>query len=234
MRHLQCKCRQGEDEHSPPAVECLFVCSANRYDASSCCRLQALLVQLPLSPSATMVSYRRGSEMLPAEASSAQYIQVSPLSGMSGVKAILTPVLLPVACTAGALGLPADTVLLAADSAPGPLSFTVRALQRGCVQGCEVRSPTAQQQQFELLCMAQRRLGCCCDALQHPLPARTHTKETRKGLGTESSFTSTCSGSAVVPTPPSMHTAADTHEAATFSQPPAAVLGSTMSMRSCS
>lgn len=53
-------------------------------------------------------------------------------------------------------------------------------------------------------------------------------------MGTDVSCTRTCRGSAVVPTPPSMHAPADEHEAATSSQLPVPALGSTMSMRSCS
>lgn len=123
-----------------------------------------------LSPSATMVSYRRASEMLPGEASSAQYIQVSPVSGMSGVKAILTAVLLPVTCTAGALGLPTDTALLAADSAPGPLSFTVRALRRGLVQGSEVRITMVQLQQLSFCACHSADLAAVAMRCKTPWP----------------------------------------------------------------
>lgn len=69
-----------------------------------------------------------------------------------------------------------------------------------------------------------------------PPPSATHVKKTRQGLGSCSavSLTSTCSGSAVVPLPPSMHRAALSQEASTLAQSMLPALGSTTSMRSCS
>jgi len=79
----------------------------------------------------TSRSTRRLSPLPPAEASTAQTRKVSPVSRVAGVKVTSTPLALPVAVTVGAPGWPTEMVLLGEDSAPAPLSFTVRALQGG-------------------------------------------------------------------------------------------------------
>lgn len=67
--------------------------------------------------------------MVPS-ASTAQYLKVSVVSGVIGLKVTSTPVALPMAAKAVTdWGLPTLMMLLAVDSAPAPLSLTVRALQ---------------------------------------------------------------------------------------------------------
>lgn len=140
-----------------------------------------------------------------------------------------TPLALPAADTAGALGRPTMMVLLGCDSAPGPLSFSVRALRNSSDGGQEGSGTSQHLASFNTACMPVTFKT----EPTHP----THTNFTRRGVGRSPapSLTLTWCGSVLVPAPLSMQSgAASVQETDTSLQSPVAAVGSTVSMRSCS
>lgn len=168
------------------------------------------------------------------------------------MKVTSTPVLLPVADTVGALGRPTETALLGEDSAPGPLSFSVRALRGreageavgACEAGCMLPASKAPHGSAHgwsrgrpAVLVLQNDLHAEVAILPSTRCHPTHTKETRRGLGRSDALRVTCTfcGLPLAPVPLITHSAGvPVQEAATLTQSPGVVVGSTVSMRSCS